>query len=59
MQDYPAFLRDQNDSLERIAYQLRSSSEGKIKTKIVLQGTTLALHTKEGKEGNWQSYQHQ
>ena len=59
VQDYPAFLRAENDKLEKIGYDVRKGSGGNIKTRIVLRGTSLVLLTKEGREGTWQSYEHQ
>ena len=59
VQDYPAFLRAENDTLEKIAYDLRNSSDNNIKTRIVLRGVSLVLLCREGKEGKWEPYEHQ
>ena len=55
LQDFPEFLKKKNDELEEISYNIRSSSNGKIKTRIFLENEDLTLKTKSGKE-KWVIY---
>ena len=55
VQDFPDFLRQENDELEKTAWNIRTSSKGKIKTRIFLENGELILKTKTGKD-KWKQY---
>ena len=59
VQDYPDFLRKENEALEKVAYQLRTSGDKKIKTRIVCKDASLQLLVKGPGDRSFVPYKHQ
>ena len=59
VQDYPDFLRKENEALEKIAFQIRTSGDKKIKTRIICKDASLQLLVKEPGDRSFVPYKHQ